>query len=189
MVMVDMRRKLQSEKCNEHGDVCAHLIKLQTMWEDLASMGGSISDEDFTSIILGSIPLSYDTYIAAITAMSSLLSQTLSPTNLIDAIHDEADRCTIKNPKSKKEEHDSAFVANQSLDKGKKGGEGSKKAKKGKCFNCKKVRHYVKDCWAPGEVLKVKDQSRKKRERKAKEKRWQQKQKKRRIRIPMAYRW
>ena len=91
MITVDMHQKLQSEKCNKHGDVRMHLIKLQTMREDLASMGGSISDEDFTSIILGSIPLSYDTYIAAITAMSSLLSQTLSPTNLIDAIRDKAD--------------------------------------------------------------------------------------------------
>ena len=53
-------------------------------------MGGSISDEDFTSIILGSIPQSYDTYIAAITATSSLLNQSLSSTNLIDVIRDEA---------------------------------------------------------------------------------------------------
>ena len=75
-------------------------------------MGGSIPDEDFTSIILGSIPLSYDTYIAVIMATSSLMDKTLSPTNLIDAIHDEADRHTIKNPKSKKEEQDAAFVAN-----------------------------------------------------------------------------
>ena len=61
------------------------------MQEDLASMGGSILDEDCTSIILGSIPQSYDTYIVAITATSSLLNQTLSPTNLIDTICDEAD--------------------------------------------------------------------------------------------------
>src|SRR5271156_3501968 len=147
MVTVDMRRKLQSEKCNKHGDVRAHLIKLQTMREDLASMGGAISDEDFTSIILGSIPLSFDTYIAAITATSTLLNQTLSPTNLIDAIRDEADRRTIKNPKPKKEGEDAAFVAGQSSDKGKKG---EKKAKKGKCYNCKNVGHFAKDCWAPG---------------------------------------
>ena len=36
MVTVDMHRKLQSEKCTEQGDVRAHLIKLQTMREDLA---------------------------------------------------------------------------------------------------------------------------------------------------------
>ena len=123
MVTVDMHSKLQSEKCNEQGDVQAHLVKLQIIQEDLASMGGLISDEDFTSIILGSILQSYDTYITAITAMSSLLNQTLSSTNLIDAICNEADQCTIKNPKPKKEGQDVAFVAGQSSDKGKKGDE------------------------------------------------------------------
>ena len=117
------------------------------MREDLALMGGSISDEDFTSIVLRSIPLSYDMYIATITAMSTLLNQTLSPTNLIDAIHDEADHCTIKNPKSKKDEQDMAFTASQSLEKGKKGG---KKSKKGiECYNCHKKGHIAKDCWSP----------------------------------------
>src|SRR5277367_5895764 len=151
MVTVDMRRRLQAEKCAEQGDVRAHLNKLQAMREDLASMGGSISDEDFTSIILGSIPLSYDTYIAAITATSTLLNQTLSPTNLIDAIRDEADRRTIKNPKPKKDEDDAAFAAGQSTDKGRKGGGGSKTAKKDmECFNCHKKGHMKKDCWASG---------------------------------------
>src|ERR1700678_797924 len=106
MVTVDLRGKLQAEKCPESGDITAHLYKLQAMREDLALMGGSINDEDFTSIILGSIPLSYDPYIAAITATSSLHNQSLSSTDLIDAIRDEADRRTIKNPKSKKDEHD-----------------------------------------------------------------------------------
>ena len=113
-------------------------------------MGRSIPDEDVTSIILESIPQSYNMYIAAITATLSLLNQTLLSTNLIDVIHDEADQCTIKNPESKKERDDTAFVAKESSSKGKKGvSEGSKK-KKGKCFNCKKVGHYLKYCWAPG---------------------------------------
>jgi Zinc knuckle len=127
-----------------------HLVKLQTMQEDLASISGLILDEDFTSIILGSIPQSYDMYIAAITVTSSLLNATLSLTNLIDTIRDEADQHTIKNLKSKKEGDETAVVAKESSDKGKKGSEGSKKAKKGKCYNCKKVGHYLKDCWAPG---------------------------------------
>src|SRR5882762_7911695 len=149
MVTVDLRRKLQAEKCSEHDDMRAHLNKLQTMREDLASMGASIVDEDFTSIILGSIPPSYDTYIAAITATSTLLNQALTPTNLIDAICDKADRKAIKNPKPKREEHDAAFVAGQPKRGG--GNSGSKKSKKDvECFNCHKKGHLKRDCWAPG---------------------------------------
>jgi hypothetical protein len=96
MVTVNMRHRLQAKKCLEQGDVRTHLNKLLAMHEDLTSMGESISDEDFTTIILGSILLSYDTYIAAIMATSTLLNQTLSPTNLIDAIHDEADCHAIR---------------------------------------------------------------------------------------------
>ena len=152
MVTVDMRCKLQAEKCPESRDMRAHLHKLQAMREDLASIGGSISDEDFTSIILSSIPQSYDSYIAAIMATSSLLDKTLSPTNLIDAICDEADRRTIKNPKfKKKDEQDAAYVAGQSSGKGKKDGDDSKKSKKNvKCYNCKKMGHIAKNCWAKG---------------------------------------
>jgi hypothetical protein len=116
-------------------DVHAHLNKLQTMHEDLALMGGSTTNEDLTSIILGSIPPSYDIYITAISATSSLLSHSLSPTNLIDAICDKADQKAIKNPKSKRDEHNTAFVAGQS----KRGSGGSKKSKKDiECWNCHK---------------------------------------------------
>jgi hypothetical protein len=149
MVTVDLRRKLQAEKCPKHGDMCAHLNKLQTMREDLALMGASIVDEDFTSIILGSIPPSYNTYIAAITATSTLLNQVLTPTNLIDAITDEADRKAILNPKSRKDEHDAAFVAGQ-LKKG-GGNSGLKRLKKdSECFNCHKKGHFKRNCWVPG---------------------------------------
>ena len=74
MMTVDFHCKLQSEKCDKSGIVHTHLIRLQTMCEDLVLMGGSISDEDFTSIILGYIPFSYDTFISAMSATSMLLS-------------------------------------------------------------------------------------------------------------------
>ena len=164
MVTVDLRRKLQSEKCDESGDVCAHLIKLQTMREDLASMGRSISDEDFTSIILGSIPLSYDTFISTMSATFTLLGSSLSPTNLIDATGDEADRKAIKTPtKSKKDNHDAAFTAGSQSRDGKRSGQsglgsGSKKPKKDiECFNCHKKGHMKADCWAPVVVLRERD--------------------------------
>ena len=111
-------------------------------------MGGIIDYEDFMLVILGSIPQSYNTYIATIMATSSLMDKTLLSTNLIDAIRDEADRCTIKNPKSKKGKQDMAYVAGQTSGKGKKDGEDLKKSKKNvRCYNCKNLGHIAKDCW------------------------------------------
>jgi len=152
MVTVDLRRKLQLEKCEENGDVRTHLFKLQTMREDLASMGGSISDEDFTTIVLGSIPYSYDTFISAMSATSSLLGTSLSPSNLIDAIGDEADRKAIKSPtKSKKDKPDAAFAAGQRFQDKRRGNGGPSRPKRDvECYNCHKKGHVKADCWAAG---------------------------------------
>ena len=99
-----------------------------------------LPSEDFTSIILGTIPPLYDTYIAAITVTSTLLNQVLTPTNFIDTTSNEADCRTIKNPKSKKDEYDTIFVAGQSK---KGGGSGSKKSNKDvECFNCHNKGHF-----------------------------------------------
>jgi hypothetical protein len=147
MITDDLCCRLQTERCPEHSDICAHLNKLQTMKEDLASIGGSMTDEDFTSIILRSIPPLYDTYITVISATSSLLNQSLSPTNLINAICNEADWEAIKNPRSKEDDHDAAFVVGSS----KKGSGSSKKLKKEvKCWNCHKKGHSKAECWASG---------------------------------------
>jgi hypothetical protein len=60
LIIVELCRKLQNEKCDEKGDVWAHLSKLRQMREDLALMGEAISDDNYHSIILGSLPMSYN---------------------------------------------------------------------------------------------------------------------------------
>jgi len=79
MVTVDMRRKLQDEKCPEGGDVKAHLMKLQTIREGLIAMGADPGDENFVAIVLGSLPTSYETYLSALTGTATLLGKTLDP--------------------------------------------------------------------------------------------------------------
>ena len=111
MVMVDKRRQLQDERCDENGDIRAHLLKLLTLHKDLSAMGTTVDDDDFTVIILGSLPKSYEGYLTAITTTTNLMATPLSPYDLIHAINDEADRRSINTRKSKKDEKDAAFAA------------------------------------------------------------------------------
>jgi hypothetical protein len=89
MMVVDLRRKMQEERCAEGQDVKEHLTKLQKYREDLTAMGARPSDEDFIAIIMGSLPVSFDPYIAALSATSSYMPTPLSPDTYIRGISDE----------------------------------------------------------------------------------------------------
>ncbi|KAF9470133.1 hypothetical protein BDN70DRAFT_763253, partial [Pholiota conissans] len=56
MVAMDLRRRLQQERCSENGNIRAHFAKLRTMREDLAVLGHSLSEDELYTIILGSLP-------------------------------------------------------------------------------------------------------------------------------------
>ena len=104
MVSVDLRRRLQDQCCPEKGDMIAHFVTLRTMQEDLAAMGQPLSENDFYTIILGSLPGSYDPYISAVNATSSVLGKIISPDDLILTITEEYERRNLKNKNGKKDE-------------------------------------------------------------------------------------
>ena len=78
MVAMDLRCRLQQERCVKKGDVRAHFAKLHTMREDLAAMGHTPDDDEFYAIILGSLPSSFEPFISALNATSSVLGTVLS---------------------------------------------------------------------------------------------------------------
>ena len=68
MVAIDLRRHIQNQHCGDKDDIITHFATLRTMREDLAAMGQKLEDMDFYSIVMGSLPSSYDPYISAVNA-------------------------------------------------------------------------------------------------------------------------
>ena len=145
MVAIDLRRRLQQEQCTEKGDVRAHFAKLRTMREDLSAMGHPPGDDEFYAIILGSLPSSYEPFISALNATSSVVGNVLSPDKLMQALTDEYDRRNLGKGAGKKEENVAFSAAEGSRKKG-----AGKGRKKGNCNNCGKPGHWARDCWEEG---------------------------------------
>lgn len=112
-------------------------------------MGQPLNESDFYAIILGSLPASYDPYISAINATSSVLEKTLSADDLMLTVTEEYERRNLKNKSGKKEEN-AAFYSNESEKDGKGGSNSKSKKKNVECHNCHKKGHYKSECWAPG---------------------------------------
>ena len=137
MVSVDLQRRLGEEKCGEKGDIRTHFLKLWTMCKDLTAMGHPPTDDDFYAIVLGSLPSSYDLYIGAISATSSVIGKTPTADELMLTVTKEYERRSLRTKGGK----NAAFSATDDKHSKKKNVE---------CFNCKKKGHYKANCWAPG---------------------------------------
>ena len=136
MVSIDLCRRLQETRCAEKGDIIEHLTNLRIMRENLASMGESLSDTDFYAIIMGSLPSSYNHYLSALNATSSVLGSQLSSDDLMLIITEEHECRTLKSKRKSKKEN-AAFHADSKKDK--KG----KTKHKGNCHNCGKEGHWT----------------------------------------------
>ena len=145
MVAIDLRRRIQNQRCGDKDDIVAHFATLRTMREDLAAMGQKLEDTDFYAIVMGSLPTSYDPYISAVNATSSVLGTTLSADDLILTVTEEYERRTLK-AKSGKKGADNAAFHSSDAGKDQKGGQ----KRKGNCHNCGKKGHWTRDCYAEG---------------------------------------
>ena len=118
-----------------------------TLHEELAALGHTLSSTDYTAILLGSLPKSYNTFLSAIAATMSFLEKELEPNTLMNSVIDEYNHQSVKKGPCKNKTADAAFYAGGGL-KGSKDRKGSKRDIK--CFNCHKKGHKKGDCWAKG---------------------------------------
>ena len=70
-----------------------------------------MSEQNFSVMILGSLPKSYDQFISAVTATTSVLKQELNPEDLMQTIIDEYDRRSTRSGALKEKGGDVAFYA------------------------------------------------------------------------------
>jgi hypothetical protein len=95
-------------------------------------------DDNFVTIVLGSLPTSYETYLSALTGAATLFGKTLDPDMVLQGTSDKADQKAARH--GLKGEKEAVFYRN-----------GSKKLKKTmECYNCHKKGHMSKDFWAKG---------------------------------------
>jgi gag-polypeptide of LTR copia-type len=111
MITVDLGRKLQSTKLSDNEDARAHFTHLSDMREQLSSMGKTIDDDEFASILLGSLPPSYDSTVSAINAAADQMDTSVAPDRVIRLVTDDYDRRVIK--KGKPNGPKDAFSANK----------------------------------------------------------------------------
>jgi hypothetical protein len=139
MIVMDLRRKIQSLKCREDENIHTHLDNVANLREQLAVMGTAIPDSKYATILLSSIPSTYDTMTSAMLTAARLGNTTLTPSLVISLIFNEYNRRILKKPQ---EGQDEVLGANA--------GKGKRPKKDIECFNCKKRGHMKANCWAKG---------------------------------------
>src|ERR1700730_18037163 len=101
MIMVDLGKKLQGTTCSEEDDMRAHFTKLNDLRDQLSAMGKYIGDDEYSSILLGSLPPSYEATTSTINAASDLSRTDITPDIVTRLVTDEYDRCVIKKTSGK----------------------------------------------------------------------------------------
>ena len=142
MFMVDLKRRIQDQKCAEGGDIRTHFYSIRNMVEELAMLRDELSEDDHVAILLGSLPRSYSAYLSTISATLSIMNKKLTPEALMLSVINEFDCQLVSIHQAKKELKDATFFAGNGRNvfrKFRKGQGGSKRVVE--CFNCHKKGH------------------------------------------------
>ena len=136
LILVDLGRHLQTTHCAEEDSICKHFEWLTDLHQQLAAMGKTVPDSKYASILMGSLPPSYQPTLSAISVAAEMSGTTPTPAIVTKLATDEYDRCTLRGSKAQ----DEAFVAVADARR-----QGKKQVE---CFNCRKKGHVKADCWA-----------------------------------------
>jgi hypothetical protein len=145
MHQTDAQRRLHEMRCDDEGDLKAHLTEMIQLSQELAAMGSTIADKDLTAIIMASLPPSYRSFLQSITASARVVSKTIEPFDLVHWVTEEYELRLKQTQRDK----GGGTVLSVKAGKGRRGKE-KKKKRDVECFNCHKIGHTIAECWHPG---------------------------------------
>lgn len=144
-----LRREFMTARCPDKGDVRAFLNDLRAKKVELSAVGVNISDDDYQSAIIQSLPrwlASYASNQLSAARLHTSLQHTIDPDVLITLVCDEWEQTRPVGKGGSRQEGDDAlaFEAGGKGEKGKEKGKGKGKAK-GPCWDCS-GDHWKRDC-------------------------------------------
>jgi hypothetical protein len=142
----EMRAKFLTSRCPEKGNAKEFLRGLRLKKEELAQVGVTISDEDYLSTIISSLPDALSNFASV--QMSWTLQSTqkqMDANTLMTMLLQEAERQNLRNQKrkqgtskGKEDEKSEALAVNSDKSKGRKDRDMSKI----NCWNCGEAGHF-----------------------------------------------
>ena len=152
---MDVRRLLEAMKLTENSDAAAHVSEMEAHFrlmqervDELATIGDPVNARTHFQIALKSIPESYHATVQTIDTADTLNGGKTTAEEVITIFLREARHRVILKAETKAGEALAAYANSNSKSKG--GDSGKAKKRKPKCFNCNKLGHKSKDCFAPG---------------------------------------
>ena len=152
-MQTELWAKFLTSRCPEKGNAKDFLRGLWLKKEELAQVGVTISDEDYLSTIISSLPDALSNFASAQIAWTmQQTSQLMDVNTLMSMLLQEAERHNLRaqrhkqgSGKGKDEEQDEALAVSSEQSGGKKGRDSSKV----KCWNCGEMGHFRNKCPKP----------------------------------------
>ncbi|GBE87024.1 hypothetical protein SCP_1002700 [Sparassis crispa] len=140
------RRKFYRTVATEGSDIAAHITELRRTQEQLHMMGSKVSDDEFRTILITSLPESWDQFTSAYLGATSQKDKLPTSHELIAILLEE-----YRRRREKGGADESALAACGRWTQPKNTAQGGTDRKSdAECWNCHKRGHTQHECWSKG---------------------------------------
>jgi hypothetical protein len=87
-------------KCEDDAAMKTHLEELMKLQAQLQGMGAGLPDDELVTVILGSLPKSYQPLVSMISMSTKMMKSPLEPMSVIDALCEKYDHLAIDENKT-----------------------------------------------------------------------------------------